>query len=99
MNMDGRNDDGLAYRRYGNDASVRHQRGDSLAPSVFLVMHEFGWRQVFGKGPDRRVSVVKVELRGYVGEIEVGGPISVERSDIAPVARSLSVGAHAGSRE
>jgi len=34
-------------------------------PPAFLVMNEFGWRQVFGEGPDRPVSVVKIELGGY----------------------------------
>src|SRR4249920_1743573 len=99
MEMDACKEERLPDRCSGNDASVRHQGGDSLAPPAFLIMHEFGRWQGLGKGPYRPVSVVQVELRGYVGEIEVGGPIGVERSHVAPVARSLSIGAHAGSRE
>src|SRR4051812_22509714 len=62
-------------------------------------MHEFGRRRDLCEAPDRPVSVVEIELRHDIGEVHIGGPISIERAYIAPIVRGLSLGAHTRARE
>ncbi len=89
----------FAQRGAGDDATARHQRRYRLSAPPFEVVDEFGWRGQFGIGPDRPVAVVDVEFRGHAGEVDVGGPIGVERADVAPIGGRLLFRAHAGIGE
>ncbi len=60
-------------------------------------MDELGRRRQLGIGPQRPFAIVEIQVRHDVGQIDVGFPIGVHRSDVAPVGFLLVLGAHAGS--
>src|SRR6202012_2361319 len=62
-------------------------------------MDEFRRWRYLSVSPDRPLPIVKIELRQDVSEIDIGRPIGVDRSDIAPVGALIITRAHAGTAE
>ena len=50
-----------------------------------------------GIGPKRPAAVIEIQLRHYIGQVDIGFPIGVHGSDIAPIGLVLVAGAHAGA--
>ncbi len=82
-----------------DDAIARDQRVDGRAAPPLEIMHELGRRGDLGKGPDRPVAIVEIELRHDVGEVDIGLPIGIDGAHVAPVGDFLVRRAHAGPRE
>ncbi len=62
-------------------------------------MDEFRRRRDLAIGPDRPAAIVEVEVGNDVGQVDIGGPIGVDRSDIAPIGLGFLARRHAGLRE
>ena len=75
------------------------QRRDREAAAAVDVMDEFRRRRDLPIGPDRPAAIVEVEIGNDVGQVDVGGPIGVDGSDVAPVGLGLLARCHAGLRE
>ncbi len=89
----------FAQRRAGDDTAARYQRGGGQTAAADLVVHEFRrWRDL-AKSPDRPVAVVQIELRHDIGQVDIGGPIGIDRADVAPIGGRLGVRADAGALE
>ena len=76
-------------RRTGDDAAARQEGIGHLCP-LAVVMDHFGRRGDLGIGPDRPVLVVQVKLRPGMREVDIGGPIGVQRAHIPPVGLGLA---------
>ncbi len=63
-----------------DDAVARDQRVHRRAAPAVEIVHELGRRRDLGKGPDRPVAIVEIELRADVGEIDIGLPVGVHRA-------------------
>ena len=62
-------------------------------------MHEFRRRLQFGVGPDRPVAIVEIEFGFDVSQVDVGLPIGVDRTDVAPIGLALGARTDAGLGE
>ena len=58
-------------------------------------MDELSGRRDFGIGPQRPASIVEIELRDHVGQIDIGFPIGVDRAHVPPIALRLASRPHA----
>src|SRR5882762_6390834 len=89
----------MSHRCARNAAASRYQRRYGFSPTIVLSKGELCRRAFFRECPDRPMSIKQVELRDCIGQVEAGGPISVEGPDVTPIGVRRFVGPHAGLRK
>lgn len=75
----------LVQLRPGYDTATGDHGRNGNPPAVFLVVNELRrWGQ-FRIGPDRPALIVEVEFGLEIGQVDIGLPERVDRSDVAPI--------------
>src|ERR1700687_2070768 len=99
MDVHASEEQGATQRRAGYDASPGDKRSHRLSAPALVIVDKFGGRRDFSIGPDRPCAVVEIKLRQDIGEIDVGGPVGIDGSDVSPVGTRIIAGPDAGAGE
>ena len=89
----------LVDPRTGNDAAARNQGTRRRAASRVFVVDEFGRRRDLAISPDRPFTVIQIERRDEIRQVDVGFPERVDGAGVAPVGLGLRPAADAAVGE